>query len=140
MTHLKAVTVTSRQGYQYDNQLSNHNEQVWFHPDNKKLLHNVTGTHNLKDWGTDLWLAAGGLRSTNRFKEADRTLKAAKAKYNVNNATISGHSLGGSVGQAIKKDKLYTQLARSRGIKMAMHIILELVAIFFLYLEQMQHT
>ena len=99
----------ANKGYQYDKKLSNHNEQVWYNPTNKKLLYNVAGTHNFKDWGTDLWLGLGGLRNTNRFKEADKNLKAAKEKYGTN-ATITGHSLGGSIGQAIKKDddKLYS--------------------------------
>lgn len=48
-------------GFNYDSMLSNHNQQVWFNPNSKKLLYNVAGTHNLTDWGTDLWLALGGL-------------------------------------------------------------------------------
>lgn len=90
-------------GYNYDNSLSNGNQQVWYSPDQKKLLFNVAGTHNLKDWGTDLWLGLGGLKNTNRYKEADKKLAQAKQKYGVQNATITGHSLGGSIAQNIKK-------------------------------------
>jgi hypothetical protein len=66
-------------------------------------LYNVSGTHNLKDVGTDVYLALGKLKNTNRYKEADETLKKAKAKYNINKATITGHSLGGSIAQGIAK-------------------------------------
>ena len=87
-------------GYYRDNQLSNENQQVYYKPDEKKLLVSVTGTHNLKDVGTDAYLAVGKLKDTNRYKEAKDTLDKAKKRYGVD-ATIVGHSLGGSVGQYI---------------------------------------
>ena len=96
-------------GYYLDKKLSNDNQQVLYNPTTKKLLYNITGTHNLKDWGTDLYLAMGKLKNTNRYKEADETLRKAKQKYGVNNATVSGHSLGGTIGNYIAKpeDKAY---------------------------------
>jgi len=98
-------------GYDYDKDLSNDNEQVYFNKQNKKLLYSVAGTHNLKDVGTDLYLAAGGLKNTNRYKEADNKLKDAKKKYGVSNAVVVGHSLGSSIGQNIVSkgagDKFY---------------------------------
>lgn len=96
--------------YVYDEGLSNGNQQVYFNPKNKKLLLSVTGTHNLSDWGTDAYLAAGKLKDTNRYKEADSILKKAKSKYNVNEATVAGHSLGGGIGQYIagSNDKVFT--------------------------------
>ena len=100
-------------GYTFDNELSNHNQQVYYNPnekDNKKLLYSVTGTHNLKDWGTSLYGALGMIKKTNRYKEAKDTLTKAKQKYNTNNATISGHSLGGQISGYIgnKDDKVLT--------------------------------
>ena len=38
-----------------------------------------------------------------RYKQADDTLKIAKTKYGVSNATIVGHSLGSSISQGIAK-------------------------------------
>ena len=98
-----------RNGYNYDSMLSNHNQQVWYNPNKQKLLFNVAGTHNLSDVGTDVYLALGKLKDTNRYKEASRVLDEAKRKYNVNNATISGHSLGSTIGRYIanKDDKFY---------------------------------
>jgi len=99
----------NKYGYKIDNQLSNDNQQVYFNPDKKKLLFNITGTHNAKDYITDARLALGGLKNTQRFKEADTTLQKAKDKYKDNKVVITSHSLGGSIGNYIKKpdDELY---------------------------------
>lgn len=99
-----------RAGYQYDSMLSNHNQQVWHNPNEKKLLYNVAGTHNLKDVGTDIWLALGGLKNTNRYKEASKVLDQAKQKYENSQTTVTGHSLGGSIAQYVagKDDKVHT--------------------------------
>ena len=96
-------------GYYIDKKLSNDNQQVLYNPTTKKLLYNIAGTHNLKDWGTDAYLLAGKLKETNRYKEADNTLKLAKQKYGINSATVTGHSLGSSIGNFISKpeDKFY---------------------------------
>jgi hypothetical protein len=84
-------------GYIKDNQLSNHNEQVYYRPHDKKLLYNVAGTHNLNDWVTDAALLFGNLKNTSRYKEADKTLKQAKVKYNPNETTLTAHSLGSTI-------------------------------------------
>ena len=50
----------SKYGYQIDKGLSNDNQQVYYNPETKKLLYNVTGSHNLSDWvNSDLKLALG---------------------------------------------------------------------------------
>jgi len=67
--------ILGKKGYIYDDKLSNHNESVYYNPTEKKLLYNVAGTHNLRDWGTNAYLAVGKLKDTNRYKEADRILK-----------------------------------------------------------------
>jgi hypothetical protein len=85
-------------GYVRDNDLSNENQQAYYNPDKKKLIYSVTGTHNLADWGTDAYLAAGKIKDTNRYKSADEGLKKAKLKYGVGSASIYGHSLGGTIG------------------------------------------
>ena len=99
-----------KDGYRYDKFLSNDNEQVYYNPNNKKLSMSVAGTHNLSDFGTDIWLAGGLLKNTSRYKEAESTLKRAKQKYDVKNATLAAHSLGGAISQYIasKGDQVYT--------------------------------
>ena len=99
-----------KRGYVIDKKLSTGNEQVYYNPLNKDLLVNVTGTHNFSDRGTDVYLAFGGLKKTNRYKEADKVLQKAKAKYDENKVIVTGDSLGGSIAQGIgkKTDKVYT--------------------------------
>ena len=63
----------------------------------RKSFYTVTGTHNLKDWGTNAYLAAGKIIDMNRHKSADNGLKKAKLKYGVSDASIYGHSLGGTI-------------------------------------------
>lgn len=50
----------AKYGYQIDKGLSNENQQVYYNPETKKLLYNVTGSHSLQDWvNSDLKLALG---------------------------------------------------------------------------------
>ena len=106
----KQKSAFKNQGFVYDSDLSNHNEQVYYNPSQKKLLYTVAGTHNLRDWGTDAWLAAGKLKDTNRYKEAKNILEKAKKRYNPKDTTIAGHSLGGTISQyiAAPTDKVFT--------------------------------
>jgi len=87
----------SKFGLKKDPSLSNHNEQVYIDPVKHKLLYSVAGTHNLSDIGTDLYLAVGHLKDTNRYKEADRVFKEAKEKYKGYKTTVVGGSLGGTI-------------------------------------------
>lgn len=106
----KSKEKLSNAGYNFDSMLSNQNQQVWYNPKENKLLYNVAGTHNLKDWGTDLYLGLGKLKETNRYKEAKNILEQAKKKYNNPKTIISGHSLGGTITNYIgdKNDKKYS--------------------------------
>ena len=139
----------AKYGYQIDKGLSNDNQQVYYNPESKKLLYNVTGSQSLNDWvNVDAKLAlggtigkgikaigkplergisallpsswrnkfergyeniVGGFKDTTRYKEADETLKKAKAKYAPAETAITGHSLGGSTVQDIakKSDKVF---------------------------------
>jgi hypothetical protein len=69
-----------RYGYDLDKSLSNDNQQVWYNPKKNKLLYTIAGTHNVQDVGTDIYLGLGKLKDTNRYKEADKTLKTAQEK------------------------------------------------------------
>jgi predicted alpha/beta-fold hydrolase len=100
----------AKEGYTYDYDLSNHNQQVFYNPELKKMIYNVRGTHNLDDVKTDVALALGRLQDTNRYKEARTTLQKAKEKYAPAETHITGTSLGGTIAQYIpdKTDKVYT--------------------------------
>jgi hypothetical protein len=98
-------------GYTKDKELSNGNKQVYFNPQTKDLIYNVTGTHNLKDWGTNLYLATGNIKKTDRFKEAYQGLRQAKEKYKVDKVKVSGDSLGGAIaGYAASKSDIVNTL------------------------------
>lgn len=118
------------EGYQYDSELSNHNQQVYYHPEHKKLIVNVTGTHNLKDVGTDLLALGGGLKYTGRYKSANRTAERARKKYQPSETTVTGHSLGGAIASRIAKDdekirtlnKLHVPLSKLRKNEKHVHV------------------
>ena len=98
-------------GFEYDEQLSNHNHQTYYNPKTNKLLFSVTGSHNASDWLNNAKLLAGvGFKESNRYKESHKALRDAKKKYNVNNAIVAGHSQGGYTAQHISSagDKVLT--------------------------------
>ena len=108
-----------------DNNLSNHNHQTYYNKTQNKLLFNVNGTHNSSDWITDVKLGLGilgsgllgsknpfgiGFKESNRYKQSHKALRDAKSKYAVDNAVVTGHSLGHAVASGIssKNDKVIT--------------------------------
>jgi hypothetical protein len=98
-------------GYRKDSDLSSGNQQVWYNPETKKLIYNVTGTHNKKDIKTDILLAFGKVKKTKRYKEAKNVLRQARDKYADSQVIITGHSLGGTIGSYLtskaKRDEFY---------------------------------
>jgi hypothetical protein len=97
----KSQNTLSKFGLKKDPELSNHNESVYVDPIKHKLLYSISGTHNLSDVGTDLYLATGHLKDTTRYKEADKVFKEAKQKYKGYDTTVTGHSLGGAIAQYV---------------------------------------
>ena len=99
------------EGYVKDKKLSSANQKVFYNKDTGNLLFNVAGSRTAKDFlYNDPMLAFGKLKSTNRYKDAKKTLEKAKEFYNPTNTTITAHSLGASIGAGIasKKDRLLT--------------------------------
>lgn len=101
--------------YIKDKSLSSDNQQVYVKKlknGKNKLLFSVAGTHNLSDVVTDGYLAAGKLKSTTRYKQADDILKKAKDKYQPAKSVLIGHSLGSGVVSLLntgdKNDKVLT--------------------------------
>ena len=105
-------TALTKYGYNYDSQLSNKNNQIYFNPSTKELLMSVKGTDptNWRDLYTDAALTFGALKNTSRYKESDKKWKAAKQKYNVASGTLVAHSLGGIIIKYISSssDKVIT--------------------------------
>ena len=97
-------------GFEKDNSLSNHNNQLYVDHKNKKILYNTTGTHNNKDWGVNFYLGLGKLKDTNRYKIAHKGIRDAKQKYVGYQSILTGDSLGGAITRSIssKGDKILT--------------------------------
>ena len=97
--------------YVMDESLSNHNHQTYYNAKDKKLLFNITGTHNSHDWLTNIKLGLGiGYKESDRYKQSHAALRNAKKKYGINNATLTAHSQGGLTANYIssKSDKVIT--------------------------------
>lgn len=97
-----SIEAVKKKGYEYDVSLSSENVKVFYHPQNKKLLTAVAGSHNMHDFATDVYYFGGGdIKSTNRYKEAKKILEKAREKYHPTESVVTGHSLGGLVGRNI---------------------------------------
>jgi hypothetical protein len=98
-------------GYNYDSRFSNDNHQVYWNPNEQKMIFSITGSHKPSDWIiTNPNLALGRLKNTSRYQESDKALKEAKAHYNPKNVSITGHSQSGATASYISspEDKVYT--------------------------------
>lgn len=92
-------------GYVLDKSLSGTRAQVYYNPETKHLVVNHRGTKGVHDVMTDVGLMFGN-KSGKRFEHGKKITDQALKKYNTDNVTISGHSLGAEVArQASKSDK-----------------------------------
>lgn len=105
----------SKYGYQFDGNLSNNESRVYYRPDDNDLIVSYRGTKNLsRDLNSDLHILTGTLKTTQRYKDSKKVLNQAKDKYHTN-ATIIGHSLGGSLASAVNNDKKDTVKTLDKG-------------------------
>jgi hypothetical protein len=88
----------SLDGYVLDKQLSGERAQVYYHPETKHLVVNHRGTKGVHDVMTDIGLMLGH-KSGKRFQHGKKITDDALKKYNTDNVTISGHSLGAKVAK-----------------------------------------
>jgi hypothetical protein len=90
-------------GYVLDKSLTNREHLTAYDPVNKKLLFIPIGTQpsSMKDIGTDINLAFGRLKETERYKDDKRAFNDALAKYNEDRVVLAGHSLGGTIASGI---------------------------------------
>ncbi|NDD83970.1 hypothetical protein EBZ38_06795 [bacterium] len=106
----RSIEYLSSKHYELNNTLSDSNQQVYINNESKKILFNVSGTHNLNDVYTDLFLAFGRLKNTKRYREARDRIQKVRDYYKDYEVTVTGHSLGGAIAQYIAKpsEKVYT--------------------------------
>lgn len=85
-------------GYVIDRDLSGKRAQVYYNPTTGHLVVNHRGTKGLQDVMTDIGLMVGH-KSGKRFEHGKKITDQALNKYNTDNVTISGHSLGAKIAK-----------------------------------------
>ena len=90
-------------GYNIDKELSGSRAQVYYHPETQHLVINHRGTKGVHDVITDIGLMFNH-KSNNRFKHGKKITDNALKKYDTDNVTITGHSLGHAIAQESNKD------------------------------------
>jgi hypothetical protein len=76
---------------------------VWINNKLKEIKVAFRGTDNLKDLGTDAYLALGKLKNTDRYKKEDNLIQQLKRMYPNYKITLTGHSLSASIASELSK-------------------------------------
>ena len=121
LTKEQSSSLLSKNGYSFDPEISNNNTRVYYNPDENKTLLTIRGTKNLNDIVTDfsVFLGTTDLQNTKRFKDTEKIYNKAKEKYK--NLTIVGHSLGGSLANALPTDKNDRVFTYNKGVGLINH-------------------
>lgn len=100
----KQAKILKKYGYVLDPTLSDDRQFITaYNPFTNKLLRISNGTDfsNAKDVRTDVALALGKIKQTERFKEERNSLLKAKKKYDETETILAGHSLGSNLTNAL---------------------------------------
>lgn len=89
-------------GYVLDKSLSGQRAQVYYHPETKHLVVNHRGTKGLNDVMTDIQLMFG-MQNNKRFNHGKKITDEAIKRYDTDNISIVGHSLGSAVAKEANK-------------------------------------
>jgi hypothetical protein len=96
----KQAKALNKFGYMLDRRISDGRQtMVAYNPDQNKVLflQNGTDPKSEKDIVTDVFLGAGALKETKRYREAKEAYNQAKGKYKNAQFVDIGYSLGGSL-------------------------------------------
>ena len=99
----KQAIELQKYGFNIDKDLTNYDHLTAYNPKTKKLLYVVNGTDPTRpaDILTDINLAFGNIKKTQRYKSDKKAYDKAKQKYNENRTIIAGHSLGGNIASKL---------------------------------------
>ena len=84
-------------GYDYNDELSDNENAVYINDSDKKIIVAFRGSVNIKDFKTDVSLAMGGIRKTDRYDSTKNLVATIKEIYPNYKISFSGHSLGGTL-------------------------------------------
>lgn len=98
----KPKDVDNIDGYVLDKSLSGTRAQVYHNPKTNHLVVNHRGTKGLHDVMTDIGLMFGH-KNNKRFQHGKKVTDQALRKYDTNNVSVVGHSLGSQVAKESNK-------------------------------------
>lgn len=84
-------------GYKLNEDLSNPEVAVYVNDSEKKVIVAFRGSVNFKDLMTDLKLAVGGIKSTERYADTVNLVRKIRDMYEGYKIEYTGHSLGGTL-------------------------------------------
>ena len=110
-------------GYELDNDLSDRETSVFYHPDDKKVIIGYRGTAlddsktRWKDLKSDFNILIGKTRNDQRFREANDKYKSVREKYGDDYSyNVTGHSLGGALAKHVNdRNNIDQSVTFSRG-------------------------
>ena len=91
-------------GYKLNDDLSNEENVVYHNEEKNKTIVGFRGSKNFKDFKTDVALAFGDIKSTDRYNSTVALVKRVIDTYPSSNVEFTGHSLGGTL--AIEMNRL----------------------------------
>jgi hypothetical protein len=91
-------------GYNLDKELSGKRVQTYYNPENDHLVINHRGTSGLQDVITDMRLMMND-KSSRRFQHSKKNTDEALKKYDTQNVTHLGHSLGAKLANESNRER-----------------------------------
>lgn len=85
------------EGYTLQEDLSDEENVVYVNEEDKKVIVGFRGSKNFKDFKTDIELAVGGIRNTERYDTTLNLVKKVIEMYKGYKIEFTGHSLGGTL-------------------------------------------
>lgn len=90
--------------FEIDKELSTPTTKVYYNPSTGESAVAHRGTKGIWDWSNNIAYATGLYDYTDRYKQAEKTQKAAEDKYGAQNISTLGHSQGAVLSRKLGKN------------------------------------
>lgn len=101
----QAKKALKKYGFLLDDTLSKEfNHLIAYNREKNKIIDLIPGTNKKSDILTDLTIASGNLKNTDRYKDEKNLLLKTKNKYKNSSVSVVGHSLSGAIINELMKD------------------------------------